>query len=362
MHLSNFKRIVFTSDLLRVTDAPQGRASNPQRINVDWLRLLIGSQIEQLTGADSSIYLLDDFTERINRISVFRNLDIEFSHHGWASIYETLDDPVIENDIVGPLEGCLVVGFELPPYLIAQLDKRSISYIDFCIHPIRFLSDYVMGCRSNISSVIAAINATTLTQEDIEPDLIALQGRARRRLFSLGHPANGAVLFAGQMPVDASLIAEGRMLGIDDVINGLELAKIQYGHVYYKPHPHRKDVQILQEKISGLRDVHWLDMNIYDLLGCGRIQAVFSLSSSVLTEAQFFNVDGVRLSPRDSEFAASGLAADGRTRYTPINHTFLGRQFWDAALNGAAIETTSNTAFCLTRGILKESLNMKWGR
>lgn len=355
--------IVFTSDLLRVDDLLQERLPNPQRLNVEWMHALFAPVLARATGQRCRIFTAEEHPNPLARLSVYRRLQRDFSSDGWASLYDALGDPAVEDEIASRYAGALVIAYELPPYLEAILRRHEIGFIDLAVHPIRYLPDYMFGIRSNIPEVSARLHATQVPPA-LFGEFARLSAARSVRAYRNNLPEPGCAVFLGQMAIDSSLIHNGRIHDAEDVELALTDLSTRYRKVYYKAHPHRKDTDRLKALVASLPRCQWLDVNIYDLLARDEVELVASLSSGTLVEAGFF---GRRARPyigREARVDVSGAPHEevfARGRFVAAPPAVFGTAYWSYIL-GLAEQPPELSLFDPWRDALRTTLNMKWGR
>lgn len=353
------RRIVFASDLLRVDDWRRDRRANPQRVNVRMLEALLGAPLRAATGLESRIALLDEADAPVDRFQLYLRLGVDFSSHGWASLYAAAP-PAAEEALLAPFRDALAVLFEGPPYLLRLLAREGVPFLNLRVHPLRFMDDYMLGAATSIPALAAWLGAHATPARLIARQARLLSALARRRLFAPGRLPEDATVFFGQTEVDAALIADGRIAGRRDVENALRRLAAERGAVFYKRHPHTADVGWVEALTRGDPRIQMIDHNVYDLLGCGRVTLAVALSSGVLSEAPWFGVAARRLLPGDDGCAAADAAPDG-ARCVPLRPWALEAGFWRAAFDGAPW-TPDADALDFRDGALKRALNQTWGR
>ncbi|NOG72688.1 hypothetical protein [Roseicella sp. DB1501] len=355
--------IVFTSDLLKIDDRLAERLPNPQSINIEWLHALFAPILASLTGSNCRIYAAEDYPNPLSRLAVYRRLQRDFSSAGWASLYDRLDDPDVECALASRFAGALIVSFEMPPYLEAILRRHEIGFIDLTIHPIRYLADYMFGIRSNIEAVSQRLHATQIDPEHFQ-DAARISAARSVRVWRRKPIEPGSAVFLGQIEIDASLIHQGRLHDVEAVEGALLDLSTRHRKVYYKAHPHRKDLDRIKQLVASLPRVEWLDANIYDLLALPEIDVVASLSSGTLVEAGFFGRNTRRYLARSPLVDVSGAAHEEvfrRGQYVAAPPAVFGKAYW-AYLLGASDEAPPVHSFDLMRDALRTTLNMQWGR
>lgn len=225
----------------------------------------------------------------------------EVDHDSWSRSYEVLSHDQINLLSRHIIPGAFYFGYELTPGLRFFLEELGVTYIDFRISPLRFLSDLVIAVRSNSSWINRLFHEACLPASDIEQYAAQLKAAFRYRQRMQGRMdtfgEENSIIFVGQTGVDQSLIHRGRFLRVSDMAK--DLGTLFYGrHVVYLPHPSAAEEHIAEE-ISLLRElaptVSMASHNCYDLLCDERMISLVGISSGLLQEAAFFGRNAVTL-------------------------------------------------------------------
>ncbi|MEM1383151.1 MAG: hypothetical protein AAGG06_05860 [Pseudomonadota bacterium] len=341
-------RIVFTGDLLRVDDRRAARGLNPDRGEVAWLNALMAPVLCHVLDLPAVTLLLDEVTAPVRRQDVYAMHGVEFTAQGWAWFY---DRPLLAEAeaVLAPLfDGALAVAFAAPPYLRRLWQARDVPFIDFALHPIRFLADDLLGLRSNLAPVAAALQGHVLAASTLALPIRLLQAQARLHLGPV--PEAGSVLFLGQDSRSAPLIAEGRLAGLADLRLALVAAASRYGSVYFHADPVADD-PALYAMVEAIPRVEWLTGDLHGILASGRLAKVESLSAPALMEAALLGLETARVLPGGAEAAGPGATITAE-RYAPMLPRILAPQVWSDAFQGVA---GAGGAPDLAAGLLRQS-------
>lgn len=357
MNSETVKKIVFSGDLLRVEDGAANRFKSPQLNNINWIYTLFSDfLLELFPNATAEVMTGDKGKENSIRWSVYDALDLPLETASWAAVYRDTDvvASMLENILREEYSDSVWVTFEAPPYLIEALHRLNVTYIDFSIHPVRFLPDYYFGVRSNNAEIQSRLKGIEFP-EDIIYDFARISKaktiRAVRR-----DTVKDNVLFLGQMGADSSLITDGRMASLDDVAEALRTLTVMHEIVYYKAHPHNKQIDQLKAIVQSIPKAQWVDINIYDALALDAYESFATLSSGTHNEAKYFNKPSKRLLTTPNLF--DGTSEIG---YTSVYAAYMARDFWQYIFTGEAFDHTVYFPNTIELA-LKTSLNMKWGR
>ena len=352
--------LLVTSDILRIDDRSENQFENPQRINIDWIKKLIAPVVAGSLKLDKVEALYgDEGGYRSPRWRIYSAMHLPMKGESWASVYQSVDADLMENEIFEKFDGKLTVGFELPPYLIEFLERHALPYIDFTIHPVRFLPDYMMGIRTNVMEWEAKISSCALA-DSVVYDFARISASRTTRIMQGKLPEAGSALFLGQLTVDASLISNGSIVGDDYLVDCLMKLSSLYPKVYFKSHPHCKFREARKKLISKIKNCEWIEINIYDALACDRFDYVTAISSGGVIESKYFGKDGEWMLPKENYF---DVAAQDRCQvYWPVYQASMMTGFWEFVVSGEDEDKFQAQAPNPFEGAVKFNLNMKWGR
>jgi hypothetical protein len=193
---------------------------------------------------------------------------------------------------------CLVLCFEISPWLESALNQWTIPFIDIRISPLRFGRDLYIAMRSNDETLQARIAEYQIADEELRLEAGYLAANVRmhqQRLIESGRlqpSLENATIFIGQAPYDASLIrSDGNMLTFADYKT--QISALTRGRkLLHKPHPFAtwfaEEEQRLLEEISGQK-LEPCPLNAYQILACRQDVELIGLSSGLLQEAAWFN-------------------------------------------------------------------------
>ena len=194
------------------------------------------------------------------------------------------------------LEGAAVVGFEMPDAELEYLSRRHVSWVNFCIHPIRFLDDL---CFDVVSSFEYDINKIAVSSG-------AIDFCASRIMSSHVDDAAGkrkdTLLVCAQDWIDRSIFFDNDFKRLDSYIDKLDDLTKSYDRVLYKPHPSFESKEISALMAERYRAKLCDVSNIYDVFSTQDIKAICAISSSVLVEAPWFDIQSIYLEPRAKRY------------------------------------------------------------
>jgi hypothetical protein len=259
------------------------------------------------------------------------------ARHGWPASMATwarlFSDPAAAPAIwpmIAPLAGFdLVIGWELPPNIMRLLHAAGRPFIDVGIHAIRFAPDLFLRVRSNDPARIDRLARLEAPEEA----LAAEAARLTETRPPDAAPRPSAMVFAGQMEIDSSLVADAALARVDPFIPRIASLLEPEQTLLLKPHPHgapHTDIVALHRAFPHSRVI---DDNIYDLLAAPWVDRIATLSSSVADEAALFGKRVERLITPDNDPAR---VHPGISRYHRIDARFATGAFWAHLLSGVS--------------------------
>ena len=324
------KRIVITSDLLRVTAEKTSRKGFAT--NTNFFAAMLTPQISAATRLPVSVLEWDD-TSPFDGKAVYDAVGLDANAANWAKIFAADATDALCALFLPHVENSLVVGFEMSPLLQKILNRLDIPFVDIRWHPLRFLDDIFFGFSSNRSEMSAAIASYALSGQEVDFHVGLHKATAiRRSAFNKKRPSC-ETLIVGQTPFDASLIHDGRIVTLLDHEDSIaELAKI--GSIAFRPHPFSPHPG---PSLATFLEHHGIplvgsDIDMYELLCDESLQRVVGLSSGTLDEAAFFGLPVTRFIPERFRYlphVADAFQTDSEALvYTGVYHAFLSVDFW----------------------------------
>ena len=351
------ERIVFTADLLRETC----KTRNPDRpakakAKVEGFHRLLSWQLAQASG------LQVDVITRFEDRQIFRLNDCEPTVAGWAQLSErTRYHPDSLNLLERLFGNSLIIGYELPRFLVKMFDDLGFALIDFVIHPVRFLEDLFLAMRTNSPAVYEQLLKYRLSESYYY--LNSGLWRAHSTVNFRDPLDDNSLLFLGQTNIDRSLIGKGKILGLFDFIQRFEEMGGDHSRIYYKRHPMVSDDQEVLAYLESRPEVQRIDQNIYLLLGRDELVKVSAISSSALHEARYFGKQVEYLLPPRHTFAGEGfdLCYD-RNKYVPIFGNYFNPTFWRDVLRPIVpTRTCPDVSFVDSGNRLRQAFDLYWG-
>ncbi len=318
--------------------------------NRRWLRSLLEATLAAL-GCSIRDWSGDSHPEEVS--AFMASLDLPASPVGWAatSIVNPLP-PRAVRWLEERMDGVdMVVGFEIPVFLLRFLAQHGIMFLDVAIDPVRFARDLFLSVRTNCAALERLLQRNEVDEEIIRTDAALLRGYATRQGGgTIGDPQSRVAVFFGQTVVDRSLIRDGKLMRPADF--ALEFIKAAEGCdvLLLRPHPLEPDgaqLETLQRQIPAASKT---SASSYALLASENVHHVASLSSSLITEAKYFSkaASAFVVPDTDNPRVISGLCS---RRYR-LDTSLLSTGFWEGrrpSQMGAP-------------DLLRNSLGCAWGR
>jgi len=277
---------------------------------------------------------------------IYRLMGSRPSFGGWVNLFDATPSAEILALLAPYFDQRFVVGFELSPFLLKVLNDLGVPYVNFAVHPIRFMPDYLFQVESNFVPR-AALADYKVAEEHIAFEAHIWRNSQAHRGFS-GLDAGSAIVF-GQEEYDASLIAEGNVSRLEQYSAALSDLSSSHKTVYFKPHPYARHIGSQIAFMRQFKNVRTINANPYRLLADPAIATVAAQSSSVLTEAEIFGKDICPLWPKWTSKANSAA----------YRVDILSRSFWARVLEPDASHGTV-VPYDLSRGGLKRLLGFSW--
>lgn len=259
----------------------------------------------------------------------------------WSSRYHQI--PALARDyLLQHLRHCdFLFAFEMPPWLAALCTEQRLPFLDIRVSPLRFGRDLYIALRCSEPALVARIAAQAVPGEELrmEAALLAANVRMHQRRMEdeRGYAFTdlaGALVFVGQAPYDASLLAaDGRSLRCGDFAERLRQLCASR-RLLYKPHPFAGT--FAQEERAALAQITGqvatlCPQNAYQILSTRDDVELVGISSGLLQEAAWFDKAAHTLF--QPFVALADVAPHDPQAYHQIHFkTFLAPGFWHRVL------------------------------
>jgi hypothetical protein len=319
-------RVLLVSDFLMTKESEQDS-------NLRWLSDLYASALKN--GVGTPVSLASKYYNNLWAFDRVRFFELSGLICNLLDTHFDFDPSQMSQESIEYLrsflpKSTLVVGYELSINTRAVLDILGVRYIDIWLGPIRFLEDLTFALYSNDYSINLALDSQTISDSYIKAQAAVLKvqsyrGFSKRKSFI----SKGSALFAGQMLVDKALLKNGRMLNVLDFKKEFEAITKKYSTVYYARHPFLKggDEDIMAF-IKSFRNVQVSSETGYMVISDDNLEAVYGITSSLISEAKYFVSESVYLSKPMFE-----IAEDAERKYRLVMQQPLFPEFWGCLLS-----------------------------
>lgn len=254
-----------------------------------------------------------------------------------------------------------IIGYEISEQTRAIFDAAKLNYIDFWLHPVRFLDDILFAFKSNITEIDCELQKFNFGESKIYPYADRLKVQNYKGFQRIKDTLKeDSALFIGQTLTDKAIFKDGCMLTLLNFQEEFIALTKKYNHVYYSRHPFVKsgDEEVISF-IKKFKNVSLVDTPTYQLLASNEIKEVVTISSSVAIEAKFFDkIYTYLLKPVVNIDEITPI----NERYHSIYHDFLTANFWSKIL--APITHTVDVpedGFVESSDKLRDALSFYWG-
>jgi hypothetical protein len=296
------RRIVFSGDFLR----PSVAALRPtQHENIQWLYRLLKTPVEMATGLPASIVHWDNnwlngaLLETGTVEAIYRMMGLAPGINAWPKVFsaKTLPAPV-EDMFLRMFADSFVLGFELPPYLVAFLDRHGIGFVDCSLSPVRFMDDVLFELSSSSYTITQALRPHALSDAYIRLQAGVVSSNVAKA--NPKPPRPNSLLVILQTRFDKVVIENGRFATVLDHLGGLKSIAQDYDHLLIKEHPLEPQPETRQHLQKFLPHMQVTEDNFYRLVSHDNVTGVVALSSSCVLEAGYFGKTGHYLLPNFS--------------------------------------------------------------
>jgi len=136
----------------------------------------------------------------------------------------------------------------------------------------------------------------------------------------------------------------------------------QHQRTYFKRHPYASNDEKVVKQLLRSGSVELTDENIYRLLCHDNIQEVFSISSSVVYEAQFFGKKGTYLLQNPLKLYDPSAPDFDPETFVPIYDDFFSPGFWSELLRSrCAVRPCADLRLPAKTSRLRISAQSHWG-
>lgn len=265
-----------------------------QRYHLRWVSTILNTPLKRALKIKPNDFLSDNL-ETFSRRDFFASSGIILNESDSHFHFNT--DAISEKSlqlIKAPLQGALLIGYELSEETRCILTRAGISYIDIWLHPVRFLDDNFFAFRSNIEQINEALQKSHLKDDiySLYADKLKIQSYMGWDKYknSLDSALKAeSALFVGQTLTDKAVCRDGTMLNVLHFKKEFTELTKKFSHVYFSRHPMIKgdDADQLDFVLSHENTSITTEAG-YKLLCTESIVHVTGVSSSLMYESKFF--------------------------------------------------------------------------
>lgn len=293
------KRIVVTGDLLR----PSAGGMQPtQHENISWIYQLLKTPLNMATGLPVEILHWDGNWINQSRLdsgtieAIYRMMGMKPGVRTWARLFSTDAFPApVEDMFLRMFKDSFVVGFELPPYLVAFFARHDIGFVDCSLSTVRFMDDMLFAMSSNSEAITQALGRYAVSD-----DFIRLQAGMVSSNVAKANPKPprpNSLLVILQTCFDKVVIDQGRFVTVLEYFDTLKSIAKGYDHLLIKEHPFEPQPETVEYLTKMMPRVRVTEDNFYRLVSHDNVTGVMALSSSCVHEASYFGKAGHYLLP-----------------------------------------------------------------
>jgi hypothetical protein len=287
----------------------------------------------------------------------------------WASTYFRLSAAAVGYLFEHIPAGHHVLGFEMPPWLERACDQHGVSYLEMRASPLRFGRDLYVAVRTNRDDVARRLHERRVTDDELrlEAGLLRANVQMHRRLLEsegrhVFEDLDGVLLFIGQAPYDASLLAEhGHPCRADDFADRIVDA-CRGRRLMHKVHPfatqHADEQRGLLARITG-QQPGACQQNAYQILSGDDAVTLIGISSGLLQEARWFDKDAVMLHRPYVDLMPFADGGGGAFQQVHFHH-LLSPAFWHQLLAPAGPAPALAALPPLPHHHARETLDQWW--
>lgn len=366
MHTADFTRVIVTGDLLRPWVAGHTTESATWK-NIRWLYHLLVPALAD-NGLETKMLAWDEnglqSTSFFDTPSLYYGIGMQPTLNSWAAVCNEADAPDWLMDAVSPYcKNALVVGYEMPPVIIATLNRLGVPYIDLVLHPLRFMSDLIFAMRTNVEAFHNRLEAHWLPETDVRQQA----GRIMARAAWLPKPEPmppGSALLLGQVASDRAMVtADGSMASLDQYAADVHNLCCDHSLVLFRPHPYAGPADPFADVIRRFPAVRFTNSNFYQLISQPEVDSVVALNSSGLLEARYFDCEAVNLIPFVYDFSFKNPAENGSVgSLIALDARWTTPVFWRHLLTGHLNQAVlDRSMMTLMPDMLRTTMNASWG-
>jgi len=349
-------RIVFTGDFLRV----DSNRRYSQYGNIRWLANLLSPLFAAMLPDCKSDMAVSE------GVTCGNALGDRFYHasgmlpcvESWIKLQEAQCNAAQLALLETIFADAFVVAFELPQIIANAFTALGIKYIDFIIHPVRFMRQLPLAVSTNCAVIAKKLQEWSLPENEIFIEA----GIAKAKLGRIPRIATikkgmDIGIFACQTALDKSLIKNGRLLNICDFESQINHMRKNHDLILVKLHPYEKNSKSALFLLQKCGNTVKTGGNLYHLLAHDEVKAVYSLTSSASIEANYLGKKGIHFSEYPLQMTHTAPLAPS---YMALRSQIISPVLWREILMGAELRNVTPISLNCNFD-LRQSLNNYWG-
>ncbi|WP_158770754.1 hypothetical protein [Paraglaciecola sp. L1A13] len=242
----------------------------------------------------------------------------------------------------------IIIGCELTSNTRDILSDIDVIYIDIWLSPIRFYKDVMFEFSSNNMVILEKLRSFKFDNRKLYKQVDSLRQHNQNFLTQFVAKPNSCLL-VGQMLQDKSVLYNERFLNFIDYEKNIKKLSQDFERVYLLKHPYlnMQDFKPIQQQLEKIQNVVFLqNINTYQLLLQPEITCVAGISSSVISESEYFN--------KKSIFFHKPVIDP---EYIRIFKDYCSTQFWASILN---VGNNSNIVYFMEDNFFRLKYGMSY--
>ncbi|AUH02163.1 hypothetical protein CWC46_21640 [Prodigiosinella confusarubida] len=217
----------------------------------------------------------------------------------WLEVWrESIDKNRVSEIANLDLSNTAIIGFEISDADINYFSENKIPWVNFSIHPIRFLDDLYFDVTTSFDYDLSNHAAST--------GLIDFcVNKIKSSINSTSIKKEKTLAIFGQTPIDKSIYFDGEFKKLTSYLDKIDALARDYPRVIYRPHPNLTDESVDKIIIERYGAEIVPEKNFYKFLITESIDKCCAISSSVNTESPYFGVESVNLDDRARKYGVA---------------------------------------------------------
>lgn len=262
-----------------------------------------------------------------DRSCFFKSADIP-EVENWFLYQEGLADVSqfeFDNDV---FDVDFVIGFELSVALCDLLSQKKIKYINFNVHPVRFLPDLLWSVSTNSEAIAEVLSRYEISLNDVTEYVndIIINTAVHQRVLQRRFIKQDAVAIFCQWDEDSSVLVNKKFENLYDYRDQIMNMTVDYQEILFVVHPGGSNLIPLYKLIKFLGRGRICNFNSYALLSNDRVKKVITLSSSIGVESRYWGKDvSFLIGPA---LRAGGTMVSQNDKSYTIGQDIFAKNFW----------------------------------